>query len=266
MLQDALNYPFRGKDSTERLVVGGALPFVSAAIYIVGLLLLFVFVGMFVMPFAIVPRIFLWGYLVTVVAAVLAGHDDPPGFDDWKRIGIDGLKAVLVTLGYSVPLIVLVFAIVVVTAFTGSFAEQAGGSGPSTVAGIIWIVFGLFTALYSLAMYYVLPAAIVNYVREDDLAAAFHLRTVKEIAFDGDYLVAWLLAAVVLVVGSLIAILLYFVLVGFILRFYTLVVAAYLVTRGSMDSMNWTPTVDQGTDQDTETATAAAAESDAVER
>lgn len=252
MLEDALNYPFRGENSTERLVVGGALPFLSAAIYIVGLLMLFILVGMFVMPFAIVPRVLLWGYLVTVVAAVLVGQDEPPGFDDWKRIGVDGLKAVLVTLGYSIPLIILVFAIVVVTGITGSVAEQAGSSGPVMVAEIIWVVFGLFVALYSLVMYYVLPAAIVNYVREDDVAAAFHLRTISDIAFDGDYLVAWLLAAVVLVVGSLVAIPLYFVLVGFILRFYTLVVAAYLVTRGSMESMGWTtparPSVPPSTD------------------
>lgn len=136
------------------------------------------------------------------------------------------------------------------------------------VAEIIWIVFGLFVALYSLVMYYVLPAAIVNYVREDDVAAAFHLRIISDIAFDGDYLIAWLLAAVVLVVGSLIAIPLYFVLVGFILRFYTLVVAAYLVTRGSMESMNWTSTIDLDTDSDADedAATATAAESDAVER
>lgn len=266
MLEDALNYPFRGEDSTKRLLVGGTLPFLSAAIYIVGLLLLFVFVGMFVVPFAIVPRVLLWGYLVTVVAAVLAGQDEPPDFDDWKQIGVDGLKAVLVTLAYSIPLIVLVFVIAVVTGLTGSIAGQAGSSGPVTVAEIIWVVFGLFVALYSLVMYYVLPAAIVNYVREDDVAAAFHLRTISDIAFDGDYLVAWLLAAIVLVVGSLIAIPLYFVLVGFVLRFYILLVAAYLVTSGSMESMNWTPTTDLDRDSNADTTTATSAESDAVER
>lgn len=244
MLEDALNYPFRGENATERLVVGGALPFLAAAIYVVGLLLLFVFVGVFLVPLAIVPRVLLWGYLVTVVAAVLAGQPEPPGFDDWKRIGVDGLKAVLVALGYSIPLVVLIVVMVAVAAFTGAAADQAGGNGFSTATGLIWVGFGLLTVLYSLVTYYVLPAAIVNYVRADDVAAAFHLRTVKEIVVDGDYLVAWLLAAVVPTVGSLIAIPLYLVLVGFVLRFYVLVVAAYLVTRGSMASMGWPITLE----------------------
>lgn len=242
MLEDALEYPFRGEDAATRLLVGGALPFLGIAIYLVGLLLVFLLVGIFVLPLAIVPRVFLWGYLVAVVAAVLAGNEEPPGFDDWKRLGVDGLKAVLVSIGYSLPLVLFVVALGVVAAVTGAFAEQANTAAASAV-GVLLVGFALAAAIYSLLLYYLLPAAIVNMVRADDVAAAFHLRTVRDVAFDGDYLVAWLLAAVVLVVGSLVALPLYLVLVGFVVRFYTLVVAAYLVTRGSMASMGWSSPV-----------------------
>jgi hypothetical protein len=245
MLEDALRYPLRGEDATTRLVVGGALPFLAIAIYLVGLLLTVVFVGVFVLPFAIVPRVFLWGYLVAVVAAVLNGRAEPPDFTDWTRLGIDGLKAVVVTVGYSLPLVAALVAFAVVAAFTGALADQAGSSANSVI-GVLFLLVGLGAALYSLLLYYVLPAAIVNVVREDDLAAAFDLGTVRDIAFDGDYLVPWLVAVVVLTIGNLLALPLSLVLVGFVLRFYLLVVAAYLVTRGSIDSMNWT--TERGTD------------------
>jgi len=240
MLEDALKYPFRGDDSTERLVIGGALPFLGIAIYLVGLLLTLAFVGFFILPFSIVPQIFLWGYLVAVVGALLAGQEEPPGFDDWKRLGIDGLKAILVSIGYSLPMILLVIVFVTFVAI----ADVSMGTGPTatTQFALQLVVFGVMAlaVAYSLALYYVLPAAIVNFVREDDLAAAFHLRTIKDIVLTSDYFVAWLLAAAVVLVGGIVAFPLYFVLVGFVLRFYTMVVAAYLVTRGTMDAAGWT--------------------------
>lgn len=240
MLEDALKYPFRGEESTKRLVIGGALPFLSAAIYMVGALLTVIFVGLFIMPFALVPRILLWGYAAVVVAAVLAGNEEPPEFSDWKRIGIDGLRAAAVALVYSVPLLVLAFSVLGFASVTTPMAEQSQATGPGPMMGIVWGIFGLVVGGYAIGLYYVLPAAIVNFIREDDIAAAFHLRTVKDIVLTSDYLVAWLLGAIVLLVGGIVALPLYFVLVGFVLRFYTIVVAAYLVTRGSMNAMGWT--------------------------
>lgn len=241
MLEDALKYPFRGEQATERLVIGGALPFLAAAIYMVGILLTFVFIGIFILPFSVVPQVFLGGYVVAVVGAVLAGREEPPEFENWKQLGIDGLKAVLVSIAYSIPLIVALFVFIVIGALTGAFAEQSSTAGPQAVSGILTLLFGLVTMIYSLVMYYVLPAAIINYVREGELAAAFQFGTIREMTVNGDYLVAWLLAAVVSFVGGMIAVPLYFVLVGFVLQFYTLVVSAYLVTNGAMDALDWTP-------------------------
>lgn len=254
MLEDALKYPFRGEESTKRLVIGGALPFLSAAIYMVGALLTLIVVGFLVMPFALVPRVLLWGYAAVVVAAVLAGHEEPPEFSDWKRIGIDGLRAAAVALVYSIPLLVLAFGVMGVASVTAPMAEQSPAAGPGATMGVVWGFFGLLVGIYALGLYYVLPAAIVNFVHEDDIAAAFHLRTVKDIVVSTDYLVAWLLGAIILLVGGIIALPLYFVLVGFVLRFYTIVVAAYLVTRGSMEAMGWTPPT--GPDAPTPGATA----------
>lgn len=240
MLEAALKYPFRGEDSTERLVIGGALPFLGLAIYFVGLLLTLAFVGFLILPFSIVPQIFLWGYLVAVLGGLLAGRDELPAFDNWKRLGIDGLKAILVSIGYSLPMIVLLVIFVTVVAIADVSTGPATGTSITMLSELVAMGTVLVAVLYSLALYYVLPAAIVNFVREDDLAAAFHLRTVKEIVLTSDYLVAWLLAAVVVLVGSIVAFPLYFVLVGFVLEFYTMVVAAYLVTHGTMDAAGWT--------------------------
>lgn len=266
MLEDALKYPFRGENATKRVVIGGALPFLAGAIYLVGILLTFIFIGAFIVPLSVVPQVFLWGYVVAVVGAVLAGHENPPEFQDWKQFGIDGLKATLVAIAYSIPFTALVFVFILFSTLTGSFAGQSASAGPQAFTRILTILFGLVALVYMFAMYYVLPAAVINFVRKDELTAAFHLRTIRDMTFSGDYLVAWLLAVVICSVGGLIAIPLYFVLVGFILQFYTLVVAAYLVTRGSMESMNWTPPIDLNTDSDVETTTATATESDAVER
>ena len=248
MLEDALKYPFRGENATKRFVIGGALPFLAAAIYLVGILLTVIFIGAFILPFSVVPQVFLWGYVVAVVGALLAGRENPPAFQDWKQFGIDGLKATLVAIAYSIPFIAIVFVFILFSTLTGSFAEQSATAGSQAFTDALTMLFGFVVLVSSLAIYYVLPAAVINFVRRDELTAAFHLRTIRDMTFNGDYLVAWLLAAVVSTVGGLIAIPLYFVLVGFVLQFYTLVVAAYLVTRGSMEAMNWTPQVGQDTD------------------
>lgn len=114
-----------------------------------------------------------------------------------------------------------------------------GASAGGAFMAVVWVLMLLGIGLAILLLYYLLPAAVVNFFRHDDLAAAFHLRTVADIAFAWDYFVGWFLAAIVLLVGGAIAVPLYLVLVGFVLRFYTLVVAAHLVTQGSMRSMGW---------------------------
>lgn len=253
MLEDALQYPFRGRDSTERLIIGGALPFLATAIYLVGALLSIILIGYLLMPFALVPRVLFWGYLVTAIGAILTGRPEPPAFDDWKAFAINGLKAVLVTLAYSLPLLVGGFVFVILAAITGTFVQEVGEAGGTASAaaaaspgvgaafGIVLALLGLLALAFAVAMYYVLPAAVVNFVREDDIAAAFNLRTIADIVWNGDYLVAWLLALLVVVVGNLIAFPLYFILVGFVLRFVVMLAATYLVTRSVMQSMGWEP-------------------------
>lgn len=237
MLEDALRYPLRGDAAAGRLAIGGALPLLGFAISIVGFLLLFLFVGVFLLPVAIVPRIILWGYLVSVVAAVLVGRTEPPAFTDWKQLAFDGVKAIAISTAYVIPLVVGIIVLTVTIAVIAPTGMQAADGG--LLFDLLWMGITFVALAYSLAMYYLLPVAVVNFVREDDLTAAFDLETISDIALSSEYLVAWLLAVAVLLVGGVVAFPLYFVLVGFALRFYTLVAAAYLLTRGVMDAAGW---------------------------
>lgn len=242
MLSDALRYPFEGEDAIGILLIGGLLLFAAGVIYLLGFLLSIVFVGIFLLPFALVPILFVQGYLVAVIRATVQGHDEPPKFDDWKRLGLDGLKFLAIGLVYSIPVVVLslVWAIVVTLGVLAS--DSAGGvTHLGDALGAVFtgstIVFVLVVVGYTLVLAYLLPAAICNFAREEDLAAAFDLDLLKRVTLTAEYAVPWLLGYVVILVINNVAGILVFLLVGFPILFYAQVVGFRLYTVGYVDAL-----------------------------
>lgn len=172
MLEEALRYPTSGDDALERLLIGGVLMIFS------------VFV---------IPVFLVYGYLVRTLAAVAAGDEEPPSFEDWEELLVDGLKAFAIALVYGIVPVLLVLAVFVpVTA-----GLAVGGDGSRGVFAGAGILAALFLIAIALVVAYVVMAALATFAVEGRVGAAFDFRAVGEFATSGPYLVAIVLAIVI---------------------------------------------------------------------
>lgn len=216
MLSDALAYPRRGNAVFARHALG-------AVFLLFGSLL--------------VPTFLVYGYLVRVVRGVADGDPEPPEWDDWEDLLIDGLKYFAVSFLYGLPVLVLgVFAAMIGVFLALGFVTGGSATPPAAVAVVLGIVFLAMALAASLAGY-LLPAAIVHFALEGDVEAAFQLRTIARNAFSWPYAAAWLKTiAIGIVLGLLGTVLIFVFLIGLLVYFYLAVVATYLLTAGYLEA------------------------------
>lgn len=229
MLGDAIEYPARGEDALTTVLVGGLLPVLATMIGIVGLALSVVLVGLAVLPLALLPGLALFGYYVAVLRRVTAGDPDPPRFHDWKRLLVDGVRFVAVSVAYAVPFVLFSGAFLAVLAASES---TVGAPIAETVAAVGAAVTALLAAGSLLAYTYLQPLALANLAREGGLRAAFDLSTLRKAGLSRAYGVAWLLGALVWIVGGALEGALWIVVVGLFVGFYADVARYYLYGRG----------------------------------
>ena len=179
MFQEALNYPRNGDSAVKNVAIGGILLFLS---------------------FLFVPTFFVLGYVVRSLRYVLDGIEEPPAFDEWGELFMDGLKAFAIGLVYSfVPTV-----LVLVTLFAGGVSLGLSGPGEGNLAfGLVAVVAVLATVVVSLLVAYVLPAAIVAWVRTDSLGAAFSPDELRVLAFSKTYATGWAVAVGISLLGGI---------------------------------------------------------------
>lgn len=211
-LNDALRYPMDRDDWTRTVLIGGLLSLVG---------------------FLLVPLLFVYGYLARTIRRSLVNDPEPPTFDDWEDLLVDGAKVAAIGIAYF-----LIPAVVGAIVVGGSVVAIATGTGTGVASGLLGLFLGmLFVGALSLVFGYVAAAAAVNFVHEDDLSAAFDVGALRSIVFDADYFVAWLLSVAVFVGAGVIASVLNAVpVLGAIAApfvfFYAMVVAANLWADG----------------------------------
>ena len=210
MFQEALNYPRNSDSPVKNVAIGGILLFLS---------------------FLFVPTFFVLGYVVRSLRYVLDGIEEPPAFDDWGELFTDGLKAFAIALAYS-----LVPALVAIVAAVTSGATL-GLTGPGRSGGLVvgLIALGAFALLIvvSLLLAYVLPAAIMAWVRTDSLGAAFSPDELRVLAFSKTYATGWAVAVGISLLGGIAVGVLNAVLIGALLApfvtFYANVAGAHAI-------------------------------------
>ncbi|MDS0258077.1 DUF4013 domain-containing protein [Haloarcula sp. S1CR25-12] len=163
--------------------------------------------------FFIIPIFFFQGYLLRVLGSSVRGDPEPPAWEDWGGLFVDGLKATVVAFVYAlVPTIVFLGIGGVLVGIGGA----AGDSGGGIIAG-----FGILTALLFipvlLLVYYLVPAALANMAVEGSIGAAFDFEMISNVVLSVDYLVAVLMPIVVGVLLNIVSFLLGITIVGYLL-------------------------------------------------
>lgn len=216
MIEEAINYPRSGENASMTILIGGVLALFS---------------------FLIVPGLLLLGYFVRVLRGAEAGEETPPTFGAWGELLVDGVKAFVVLLVYSIV------PAIVVSVTTGGLIAAAGAGGVRTAAvagGLIGLLVG---GILWLAAFYVIPAALASLASTDRLGSAFDTDVLWVVLTDGRYATGWLVALVLFVLTAVVVTVLNVVpflgfVVGAFLDFYVGVAAAYLYGHAFEDASN----------------------------
>lgn len=177
---DAFRYPLSG-DARYRTLVAGVL--LSA----LGVLVL--------------PAVFVAGYYGRVLAASSTGRCEPPRFDGFGALFVQGLKtwavvAIYLLLGVSVVVAVGIAALVL--------GEM--GTGAGTWVGLLALVLAVLVLLgvFMIPAWFFFPAVMIHVARNDSVAAAFDGRAIADVVTDRRYLKAWAGGVAVLLIGSVV--------------------------------------------------------------
>ena len=170
-LKPLLKFPFQGPDWRNRFLIGTAL---TLAAFFIPLL----------------PMIFVYGYTVAIVRRAIQGQDlELPAWDDWGKLGLDGLRLLVVSLAYTLPGILVLVAgwfLYMVTSIFAPLMMSSGGRGNEGLAvlGVLAMFGSLAILMLSMALGFLLivlaliplPAAMAHFVAHDKVAAGFRVR------------------------------------------------------------------------------------------
>lgn len=164
-IEDVAKFPVQDEDDwILTVLIGGVL----------------VFLG-----FLFVPILLVYGYMVGVMRGGVEGDAEPPRFEAWGDLLVDGTKAFVVVMVYQIVPAVVGGGLLALFVLIGVGVE----SGAITMLGIV--LGGGLWAILAVAFGYVGMAGVVNFAVEDEIAAAFDLATLKTVATSKDWLVAW---------------------------------------------------------------------------
>ena len=179
----------------------------------------------------IVPIFLVYGYVFRIIKATLAGMDELPEFDEIGEMFVDGLKILVVSIVYAIPIWIIAAIIGLITG-TGM-----GTTSTSLDPTMMWAVLGssIVFIIVALIVGLVEIMAIVNMAYYNgELGAAFRfseiLDRIAQIGW-GKYIVTYIVIAVISFIAFLIGWLTMLVLIGFILL--PLIIVPYMAMFGS---------------------------------
>ena len=132
--------------------------------------------------------------MIGVTRNVMNGAKQPlPEWEDWGTLFKDGLSLFIIQLVYTLPFWLLAcIAFFATVGFSGvsELSEEAAGAGLVATFGLV----GCLTFLFAIALFFLSPAIVIQYVRTNDLAACFRFGEVLAIAREnvGNILIAFL--------------------------------------------------------------------------
>lgn len=267
MLRDALATPTRSDDAAGTVVIGTVLTLLSWVLTPAWLATVLVSpVAVVAAPLALAPALVARGYYVRVVAGGVAtgNAEGAPRVVGWGRLYRDGVKSVVLSAVYLLPLAVALAGVGVagafirlgrvdVTALTDPTVSGLGMgiAGAEVVLATVGAFVGVLSVAYLVGFAYVRPAALASFAATGRLRDGLRPLRVGRTALSGDYAVAWSLAAVTLITGYALATPFVPLLVGIAAVFGVRIVVHSLYGRGAAAELAGarSPTVDGDTDQ-----------------
>ncbi|NJP04432.1 MAG: DUF4013 domain-containing protein [Chloroflexaceae bacterium] len=139
------------------------------------------------------------GYMFTVARNVYQGQSQPlPSWDEFGQFLMRGLYAFVISLIYSIPLIILIFVPMLI------ILPLAGGSGSEDAAGamvFLALCLNLFILVISVVWSVLIYVAFVRYVQTDSLGDALNFGKVFSMLQAS--LGTWVLLIVGIILASL---------------------------------------------------------------
>ncbi|MCP4429056.1 MAG: DUF4013 domain-containing protein [Chloroflexi bacterium] len=147
------------------------------------------------LSFLIIPIPLLVGYLVGITRNVQDGLERPlPEWDDWGQLFKDGLSVMVGQIVYTLPFWVIMCIAAIATVGIGGAAEATAASEDLLAAGFLatWGLVMCLSLLLAVALFFLSPAIVIQYVRTDELGAMFRFGEVIAIAREniGDITIA----------------------------------------------------------------------------
>jgi len=144
--------------------------------------------------------------------------DKSPEWSDWGNLFVRGLLATVISIIYFLPALLLfitgAFSALAVVFSHINWSDLFNGNSaavsqtlsqnwtviaPAIIAALPFIFLAVILALFA---YYVIPAALMNFLNYNNFGKAFSLGEIFRKAFTSKYFVAWLLVLVIMVVIS----------------------------------------------------------------
>ena len=198
-------FPFEGADWQKRFVIGAAL----------------MLVGTFI---PVIPLIFVFGYIVQVMRQAIEGKAlTLPEWDDWGKLGMDGLRYGVVGLAFMLPGFLVYFGgmgLYMISAMVLPMSMQMMEHGRGNFAVIpLFFVLSMVIMFVSIFLGMILtflgaiplPAALAHFVAQDHVGAAFRFREWWKLLWRNKlgYFIAWVLCGGLMGVWYLAFMLLY---------------------------------------------------------
>ena len=153
---DAVRYPFLG---TKNVLILGIINFIG------------LYIGL--------TSLFLNGYQFRIIKSSLNGDTEPPEFNNWDRMLLDGVKVYLVSLVYVIPTLVIIIIFGVLLLSTLDFLSNI--SFYNSTISIATIVAGFLVIAYLIIIIPLIMMAIAYMADNNgEIGAAFRFREILD--------------------------------------------------------------------------------------
>ncbi|MCX7681557.1 MAG: DUF4013 domain-containing protein [Anaerolineae bacterium] len=173
--------------------IGKALGFVFEDEKWIGKILL----GILIALIPVFGQFALMGYVIAILRNVMAGHPRP--LPEWNNLGgyfMDGLKFWVVTIVYSIPLLILLCPIIFIVVL-----PLLGDNGKEALTGLALVLsigIGCLAMLYSILVTLMTPALQIRYAATGEIGQCLRIGEMFRFTFSnlGNIIIATLILVV----------------------------------------------------------------------